>query len=88
MAISKEEFEELQQPVEVRILQIFDVCEASRLTTSSIRKHITMSHQTLLNKLDEMVEKKLLSKTVEEGSRVFFWDKLVSASEYSLHLSI
>ena len=88
MAISREEFEELQQPVEVRILQIFDVLQSKRLTTSSIRKQITMSHQTLLNKLDEMVEKKLLHKHSEEGSRVFFWDQLISADEYILRSSI
>ena len=83
MAISKEEFDELQQPMELRILQIYDLLEVERLTTSSIRKNITMSHQTLLNKLDDMVEENLLRKSVEDGSRVFFWDRLVTADQYS-----
>jgi len=78
MPISSTEFDELQKPVEERILRLYASKGKQVLTTTEIRNEIEMSHQTLLKKLSRLSSDGKIKRTTFPGSRVIFWELLSS----------
>jgi DNA-binding HxlR family transcriptional regulator len=74
MPISSTEFDELQKPVEERILRLYESKGKHVLTTTEIRNEIEMSHQTLLKKLSRLSTDGKIKRMTFPGSRVIFWE--------------